>query len=163
MLSRVANELYWMSRHIERAENTARLLDVTHRMSLLPYHIMEHEDGWAEPWAVPLITTGVATEYYQRYPELTADDVLRFTVFDAANPSSIYSCMHAAHESARAVRGAITSEMYEDLNASWLKLRTANFAWIKVNGISSFFDWGETALAPIPRRNLRHHAARRGL
>ena len=46
MLSRVANELYWMSRHIERAENTARMLDITHRMSLLPYRIMEPEHGW---------------------------------------------------------------------------------------------------------------------
>ena len=141
MLSRVANELYWMSRHIERAENTARMLDITYRMSLLPYRIMEPGQSWAEPWAVPLITTGVATEYYEHYPQLSADDVLRFTVFDAVNPSSIYSCLRSARESARAVRGAITSEMYEDLNASWLKFRVANFAWIKVNGISPFFEW----------------------
>ena len=141
MLSRVANELYWMSRHIERAESTARMLDITYRMSLLPYRIMEPGQAWAEPWAVPLITTGAATAYYENYPQLAADDVLKFTVFDATNSSSIYSCLHAARESARAVRGAITSEMYEDLNAAWLKLRTATLAWVKVNGISPFFEW----------------------
>ena len=58
MLSRTANELYWMARHIERAENTARLLDVTYRTSLLPYEPREPGLAWAEPWAVPLITTG---------------------------------------------------------------------------------------------------------
>ena len=64
MLSRVANELYWIGRHIERAENTARLLDVTYRTSLLPYHVGEPGLAWAAPWAVPLITTGLATGYW---------------------------------------------------------------------------------------------------
>jgi len=141
MLSRVANELYWMSRHIERAENTARMLDITWRMSLLPYHIMDPGQAWAEPWAVPLITTGLATAYYERHAALSADDVLRFMVFDPTNPSSIHSCMHAARESARSVRGAITSEMYEDLNGAWLKLRGADFAFMKSTGISEFFEW----------------------
>ena len=64
MLSRTANELYWMARHIERAENTARMLDITSRMLLLPYHIMRIT--WAELWAIPLITTGLTTPYYER-------------------------------------------------------------------------------------------------
>ena len=68
MLCRTANELYWMARHIERAENTARLLDVTYRMSLLPYQVHEPGLAWAEPWAVPLITRGLATAYYERHP-----------------------------------------------------------------------------------------------
>ena len=59
MLCRTANELYWMGRHIERAENTARLLDVTYRMALLPYETIEPGLAWAEPWAVPLITSGL--------------------------------------------------------------------------------------------------------
>ena len=72
MLCRTANELFWMARHIERAENTARMLDVTYRMSLLPYDVVEPGLAWAEPWAVPLITTGLATAYYERYTELSA-------------------------------------------------------------------------------------------
>ncbi len=61
MLCRTANELFWMSRHIERAENAARLLDVTYKMSLLPYEVVEPGLAWAEPWAVPLVTSGLVT------------------------------------------------------------------------------------------------------
>ena len=123
MLCRTANELFWMARHIERAENTARLLDVTYRTSLLPYHIQEPGLAWAEPWAVPLISTGVATPYYKHYPELDGRE--RAQVHDPrrGNPSSIYCCLRAARESARSVRGAITSEMYEDLNGAWIEIR----------------------------------------
>ena len=101
MLCRTANELFWMSRHIERAENTARMLDVTYRMSLLPYEVVEPGLAWAEPWAVPLITNGLATDFYERYPVLSAENVLRFLILDAANPSSIFCCLRAARESAR--------------------------------------------------------------
>ena len=106
MLSRTANELYWMARHIERAENTARLLDVTYRTSLLPYEPQEPGLAWAQPWAVPLISTGSATGYYQSYPQLTAENVIKYMVLDAANASSIYCCLRSARESARSVRGA---------------------------------------------------------
>ena len=85
MLSRTANELYWMARHIERAENTARLLDVTYRTSLLPYEPQEPGLAWAEPWAVPLISTGGATGFYKSYPQLTAENVLKFMILDAGN------------------------------------------------------------------------------
>ena len=141
MLCRTANELFWMSRHIERAENTARMLDVTYRMSLLPYEVVEPGLAWAEPWAVPLITSGLATAYYQRFPQLAAENVLRFMVLDATNPSSIYSCLRAARESARSVRGAITSEMYEDLNSAWLEMRGFDYAAVEAQGVSEFLDW----------------------
>ena len=124
MLSRTANELYWMARHIERAENTARLLDVTYRMSLLPYQVAGARArlGRAVGGAAHHHRR-CATAYYERHPELTAENVLRFMILDAGNPSSIYCCLRAARESARSVRGAITSEMYEDLNAAWLEMR----------------------------------------
>lgn len=142
MLSRVANSLYWISRHVERAENTARMLDVTYRMSLLPYRVLESGQAWAEPWALPLVISGLATAYYQRYPSaLSPNRVLRFMVLDPLNPSSILSCIHAARENARTVRGAITSEMYEDLNALWLNLRARDFESIAAEGISEFFDY----------------------
>jgi uncharacterized alpha-E superfamily protein len=141
MLCRTANELYWMARHIERAENTARLLDVTYRMSLLPYEPIEPGLAWAEPWAVPLITAGLATAFYQRFPSLSAEGVLRFMILDAGNSSSIYSCLRAARESARSVRGAITSEMYEDLNSAWLDMRRYDYERIQSTGVSEFLDW----------------------
>jgi uncharacterized alpha-E superfamily protein len=141
MLCRTANELYWMARHIERAENTARLLDVTYRMSLLPYEAVEPGLAWAQPWAVPLITSGLATGFYERFKELSAENVLRFMIFDVATPSSIHCCLRSARESARSVRGAITSEMYEDLNSAWLDMRTYDYELIEANGISEFLDW----------------------
>jgi uncharacterized alpha-E superfamily protein len=141
MLCRVANELFWMARHIERAENTARLLDVTYRTSLLPYHEQEAGLAWAEPWAVPLVTCGLATGFYAKHRELAAGNVLRYMILDASNPSSIWSCLRAARESARAVRGAMTSEMYEDLNTAWLEMRTVDFAAVQARGISEFLDW----------------------
>jgi len=141
MLCRTANELFWMARHIERAENTARMLDVTYRMSLLPYEVIEPGLAWAEPWAVPLITSGLATEYYERHQVLSAENVLRFMMLDAGNPSSIFCCLRAARESARSVRGAITSEMYEDLNSAWLDVRGYDYARIEAGGFSEFLDW----------------------
>ena len=141
MLCRTANELYWMGRHIERAENTARLLDVTYRMSLLPYEVIEPGLAWAEPWAVPLVTSGLATDFYERFQQLSAENVLRFMVLDAANSSSVYCCLRAARESARSVRGAITSEMYEDLNSAWLEMRGYDYDRVQAGGVSEFLEW----------------------
>jgi uncharacterized alpha-E superfamily protein len=141
MLCRTANELFWMARHIERAENTARLLDVTYRTSLLPYQPREGGLSWAQPWAVPLITSGLATAFYQRHGELSAENVLRYMMLDSANSSSIYCCLRAARESARSVRGAITSEMYEDLNSAWIEMRQHDYSRIEAGGFSEFLDW----------------------
>ncbi|HUO43586.1 MAG TPA: alpha-E domain-containing protein [Burkholderiales bacterium] len=141
MLSRAANNLYWMSRQIERAENAARMLDVTYRMSLLPYRVLEPGQEWAEPWALPLVITGLASAYYERYPgRITPDNVLRFMVLDPANSSSICSCIQAARENARSMRGAITEEMYEDLNDFWLKMREFDRHRVEAD-VGGFFGW----------------------
>ena len=140
MLSRTANNLYWMARHIERAENTARVLDVTYRMSLLPYRVPDQ--SWADPWALPLVITGLATDYYELFPgSLGSERVLRYMALDPDNPSSIHSCVQSARENARTVRGAITSEMYEDINGLWLEIKDRTYEGILAGGISEFFDW----------------------
>jgi len=145
MLSRQANSLYWMSRQIERAENTARLLDVTYRMSLLPYRITDNAQAWAEPWALPLIINGLASDYYDHNPgPLTSDKVLRFMLIDSTNPSSIQSLIHAARENGRSMRGMITTEMYEDLNAIWLELRVRSEGALNNGGLNDFFEWIKT-------------------
>jgi len=141
MLSRTASDLYWIGRHVERAENTARLLDVTYRTSMLPYHQQEAGLAWAEPWAVPLVSCGLATGFYAKHKVLTAENVLRYMILDASNPSSIWAALRAARESGRAVRGAMTSEMYEDLNTAWLEMRNIDFAGVQSRGISEFLDW----------------------
>lgn len=145
MLSRQANNLYWMSRQFERAENTARLLDITYVMSLLPYRIKDTTEVWREPWALPLIINGLASEYYKSNPgPLTSEKVLRFMVLDSSNPSSIYSLMRSARENGRSMRGLLTTEMFEDLNGTWLELRGRCETALNEGRISDFFQWMKT-------------------
>ena len=144
MLSRSANDLFWMSRHVERAENVARMLDVTYRMSLLPYRVVEIGEKWAEPWALPLVITGLATDFYKRYETLSAENMIQFMVFDAINPSSIHSLLQSARENARGQRGELTSEMWESINSTWIEFRDVNYERLMSRGVSEFFDWVKT-------------------
>ncbi|HSO06546.1 MAG TPA: alpha-E domain-containing protein [Pelomicrobium sp.] len=139
MLSSTADHLFWMSRLIERAENTARLLDVTYRMSLLPSGTIHPN----QEWTAVLNTVGLFNDYVSRYPEVNADGVLKFMAMDADNESSIYNCLQQARENARAVRGSISVEMWEALNAAWLDIRYRSWSQIKAGGISEFFDWAK--------------------
>jgi uncharacterized alpha-E superfamily protein len=137
MLSRVASNLYWMSRYVERAENTARVLDVTWRMSLL----VKEPDLQDQEWFAPLNITGTLFPFSGRHSECNAREVLHFMALDPENPSSIYACARQARENARAVRGAITSEMWEVLNATWLEMQQMDEDKMQARGVSAFFDW----------------------
>jgi uncharacterized alpha-E superfamily protein len=137
MLSRTANHLYWMARYVERAENTARILDVTYRMSLMP----QAAELVQQEWFAPLNITGMLLPFSGRYSEVSGHDVLRYMVLDQGNPSSIYSCARAARENARAVRGSITSEMWEVLNSTWLELQRMDESVLDSEGVSEFFYW----------------------
>jgi uncharacterized alpha-E superfamily protein len=126
-----------MSRYVERAENTARVLDVTWRMSLLARGspIQDQE------WLAPLNITGTLFPFAGRHSEVNAREVLHFMALDPENPSSIYACSRQARENARAVRGAITSEMWEVLNSTWLEMQQMDEDKMQARGISAFFDW----------------------
>lgn len=137
MLSRTADNLFWMARHIERAENTARILDVAHRSSLVPLDI---EGAEAYLWYAPLNISGCAASYEVRHGLARADTVTHYMALDPDNPSSIYSCLKSARENARAVRGAITSEMWEVINATWLELNRLQ-PLLDHEKLSDFFDW----------------------
>lgn len=136
MLSRTAENLFWMARHIERAENTARILDVAQHSSLLPLGSDIEE---AHLWYAPLKITGSASSYEVKYGLAKADTVTYFMALDPDNPASIYSCLRLARENARTVRGAMTSEMWEVINDSWLEFnrqpRQMNYEKFQV-----FFD-----------------------
>lgn len=136
MLSRTASNLYWMSRYVERAENTARILDVSYRMSLLP----PEPDLQNQEWFAPLNITGSLYPFSGRHSTVCADQVIHYLALDDENPTSIVSCIRQARECARAVRGAITSEMWEALNASWLELGALDEARI-LRTPSPWFDW----------------------
>ena len=119
MLSRTADHLFWMSRYTERAENTARMLDVNYQTSLLPQSAAVAEVGWEGL----LTISELLPAYHARYGrEVTPRNVLDFMVRDDNNPSSITSCLRAARENARAVRGALTTELWETQNQTWLEL-----------------------------------------
>ncbi len=137
MLSRTADNLFWMARHIERAENTARVLDVAHRSSLLP---LDMEGTEAYLWYAPLNITGCAAGYEVKYGLARADAVTHYMALDPDNPSSIYSCLKSARENARSVRGAITSEMWEVINATWLELNRL-VSRMQREKFPDFFDW----------------------
>jgi len=139
VLSRSADHLYWMSRYVERAENTARILDVSDRMGLLP----TGGDGRAagSEWEAVLQITGDAADFLRRFPEASAETVIRHMTLDAENPSSIYSTIRAARENARAERVGITTEMWEALNSTWLEIGGLTPAALAARGYRNFFDW----------------------
>ncbi|WP_255210800.1 alpha-E domain-containing protein [Methylogaea oryzae] len=119
MLSRTADHLYWLARYIERAENTARMLDVTHRMSLVPNAAQSE----AALWRPPVMIAGDLAAFEGEYGRYNAASVLRYMALDENNPSSIVSNLGRARENARAVRVSMSSEMWENVNALWLELR----------------------------------------
>jgi uncharacterized alpha-E superfamily protein len=118
MLSRTADHLFWMSRYTERAENTARMLDVNYQTSLLPQSAAVALAGWEGLLAISELTTA----YKAKYGAVTQRNVLDFMVRDLENPSSIASCLRGARENARAVRGTLTTEVWETQNSTWLEL-----------------------------------------
>jgi uncharacterized alpha-E superfamily protein len=136
MLSRTASTLYWMSRYIERAENTARILDVTWRMSLL----IKESTLQNQEWFAPLNITGALYPFSGRHQKVCPEQVLHYMALDLDNPSSILSCARQARENARAVRGSITSEMWEVINGFWLELQKVDDGEM-VQSPSEFFEW----------------------
>jgi uncharacterized alpha-E superfamily protein len=137
MLSRTADHLFWMARYMERAENTARLLDVNYQTSLLPQSSEAAQAGWRGLLGI----SELSGEYQAKYDSITARDVMAFMVTDAGNPSSILNCLRAARENARAVRGALTTEVWETMNQTWLEFNRL----IKSNALSKdpaeLFEW----------------------
>lgn len=137
MLSRTADHLFWMARYTERAENTARMMDVTFQTSLLPQSEHSAEQGWR----AVLRISELQSAYEQKYPTINAADVIDFMVRDPNNPSSIVACLSAARENARAVRGALTTEVWETQNTTWLEMKQMleKAAWQQ--DPSHFFEW----------------------
>ena len=119
MLIRTSFHLFWMSRYTERAENTARMLSVSYETSMLPMR----PGGAVGAWQGVLSISELIPAYQARYRDITRENVLFFMVADESNPASIISCLRAARENARAVRGVLTTEVWETQNQTWLGLR----------------------------------------
>jgi uncharacterized alpha-E superfamily protein len=126
-----------MSRYTERAENTARMLDVNYQTSLLPQSEAVAQVGWQGLLSISELTGA----YTEQYGAVNARDVMKFMVKDEGNPSSILSCLGAARENARAVRGALTTEVWETQNQTWLEVRRMVNSDEFEADPSQFFEW----------------------
>ena len=93
------------------------------------------------------------------YGELTHETIVRYVALEPANPASIWSLIRLARENARAQRSAISSEAWESLNSTWLQVQNLDFDGLDALGLSRLLRLGEGALASLPRRGVRHHAA----
>jgi uncharacterized alpha-E superfamily protein len=138
MLSRTADCLYWMSRYNERAENTARMLDVAYQTSLMPHPNSSMEESWRKILNVSLLES----LFESKYTEYTRENVLEFMISDLDNPSSIVTCLNSARVNARIIRGKIPSEVWETQNLTYLNVQkflpntpdddpSAFFEWVK--------------------------------
>ena len=137
MLSRTADHLFWMARYMERAENTARMLDVNYQMSLLPQSVEAAENGWRGLLSI----SELREDYVKRHGAVTPRGVMDYMVSDADNGSSIRNCLKAARENARAVRGTLTTEVWETQNQTWLEFQRMVATDVFERAPSDSFEW----------------------
>ncbi|WP_317201592.1 alpha-E domain-containing protein [Janthinobacterium sp.] len=137
MLSRTADHLFWMARYTERAENTARMLDVRVQYSLMPQSAQSAQQGWRAMLGV----SELEEAFDAKYSALTQKEVLDFMVRDPDNPSSIARCLTGARESARAVRGTLTTEVWETENTTWLELQHHLKSGLLEHNPGQFLEW----------------------
>jgi uncharacterized alpha-E superfamily protein len=119
MLSRTADNLYWLARYVERAEYLARILDTTLRLTALPLAYV----GESNEWESAVATAGCAAAFFAAHDEANEETVTEFLAFSTSNPSSIRNCFENARINARAVRTALTIEMWDSINSAWLELK----------------------------------------
>jgi uncharacterized alpha-E superfamily protein len=119
MLSRTAGNLFWTGRYVERADFLSRLTDATLRLAALP----SSYGGDVSAWRGALAAAGVAQAYVQRHPQFDETRVVEFLSLDPGNPSSMRCCIEQARNSARAVRTALTVEVWEAINAAWIDVQ----------------------------------------
>lgn len=137
MLSRTADNLFWLSRYVERADYLARILETTSRLSVLPAAYT----GDTNEWTSALATAGCLNAFLAIYDKPTAETVTEFLAFSDQNPSSIRRCLETARFNARAVRTALTQEMWETINGALLDLQKMDERQFTTGNISRFTEW----------------------
>jgi uncharacterized alpha-E superfamily protein len=137
MLSRTADNLYWLARYVERAEYLARILEATQRLTTMPLAYI----GETNEWASALSTAGCSAAFFAEHGEASEETVTEFLAFSSANPSSIRNCFEVARTNARAVRTALTSEMWDAINSAWLELRRFGNQPSSRDELARFLRW----------------------
>ncbi|MBN8982495.1 MAG: alpha-E domain-containing protein [Rhizobiales bacterium] len=120
MLSRTAENLFWLARYVERAEYLARTIEATLRATALP----DTYGGKTNEWESALLTAGVDDTFHEFHDEANEQTVVEFLSFSLNNPSSIRNCIENARLNSRSVRTALTSEMWDTINGAWLELQS---------------------------------------
>ena len=137
MLSRTADNLYWLSRYAERADFVARILDAALRLASLP----SSYGGQRNEWEGAVSVAGDLQEFRRLYDAADEYTVRDFLAFSRNNPSSIRSCIETARENARAVRTALTAEMWDSINGAWLELQKMRPGDMTREEFVEFLDW----------------------
>lgn len=137
MLSRVANLIYWTARYLERAENTARLLDVNSQLAL---DLQTGDTSDKNAWQPMIAASGDEKRFKKLYDELTQRTIVDFMIFNRENPNSIASSIASARENARCVREQLSSETWEQLNRLYLRLSHETFDDYLRVGSSEFLN-----------------------
>jgi uncharacterized alpha-E superfamily protein len=117
MLSRIADSLFWIGRYMERADNTARILDVNYHMLL-----EQPPDTYKLRWDPLIAVTGERARFYKTYEEASAQTAFDFLGYSEENPNSIGQCIISARENARTIRDRISRELWEDINSLYHKI-----------------------------------------
>jgi uncharacterized alpha-E superfamily protein len=137
MLSRTADNLYWLSRYTERADFVARILDATLRLAVLP----SSYGGERNEWEGAVSVAGDVQEFKRLYDVADEYTVRDFLAFSPNNPSSIRTCIETARENARAVRTALTVEMWDSINGAWLELQKLKTRGMTHDEFVAFVEW----------------------
>jgi len=141
MLGRTAANLFWLSRYVERAENIARLLEAGVRMSL----ISRRDQSEGEYLTSMLQAAAVADLYFSKYEAADLKSVAQFMLLDPDNPSSVYSCFRNARTNARTERTALTSDMWEGINSSWLEIAEVRMGQVTEKQLPDLIAWVKQA------------------
>jgi len=118
MLSRTADNIYWLARYVERADFLARIVEATQRLAALPTHYT----GTGTEWESALESSGAAEGFRASHRIADEASVAEYLTFSKDNPSSIRNCIAYARNNARAVRTALTVEMWESINGAYIAL-----------------------------------------
>ncbi len=137
MLGRTAASLFWISRYHERAENMARLLEVAFRIAMTPRFGADA----MEDWRSTLVSAGCEAGFFDRYDEVTPRAVINYILFDASNPASVRSCLDHARNNARSVRTAITSDMWESINTTYIEFCEIRPQNMSDDKLPAFLSW----------------------
>ncbi|MGJ8623733.1 MAG: alpha-E domain-containing protein [Yoonia sp.] len=116
MLGKTAGGLYWMFRSLERAENTARLIEAGFRIALTRSNNAEAE------WKSVIVTSAAQAAFEAKHNKYDSEQVVDFLLRDKDNPSSVLSVIKSARDNARLVRTALTNEVWASVNETWMVL-----------------------------------------